>query len=221
MPTELFLHNILQIEEACFMHKGTFDVHSSHLWLWDNPHANLWIWVSSLFHHQHLGWSHKGHCHGPLSATLQAESSMALWFSGNCSTEAASRCASSCETEFVVSAWWSPTAMRGKCPVMAECDISRKLNWMSRADYMASSVTRSNSDRIFLMATPEGACLCSPSQDHWRSHGKTSSSCDNGRCQQVKVCSRECPTVHCHLPLHGQRPIWMPIVTMLHPCFDH
>jgi hypothetical protein len=124
----------------------------------------------------------------------------------------------SCEAEFVVSAWWSPRAPRGRCSVMAE---SRKVDWMSRADYMASSVTRSNSDRIFLVGTPEGAPLCSPSQDHWRSHGNTSNSCDNGRCQQIKVSSRECPAVHYHLPLYGQRPIWMPIVTMMHLCSDH
>jgi hypothetical protein len=65
----------------------------------------------------------------------------------------------------LVSAWWSPRALRGRCWVMAE---SRKVDWMSRPDYMASSVTRSNSDRIFLVGTPEGAYLCSSSQDHWR-----------------------------------------------------
>jgi hypothetical protein len=36
---ELFLHNILRTDEACFSREGVFNVHNSHLWARDNPHA--------------------------------------------------------------------------------------------------------------------------------------------------------------------------------------
>jgi hypothetical protein len=36
---ELFLHNILWTDEACFTREGVFNVHNSHLWKRDNPHA--------------------------------------------------------------------------------------------------------------------------------------------------------------------------------------
>jgi hypothetical protein len=50
---ELFLHNILWTDEACFMREGVFNVHNSHLWAWNNPHAicecgfsvNIWIGI--------------------------------------------------------------------------------------------------------------------------------------------------------------------------------
>jgi hypothetical protein len=48
----------------------------------------------------------------------------------------------------------------------------------------------------FLVGTPEGGSLRSPSQDYRRSRGKTLRSCDNGRCQHVKECSRECRAAH-------------------------
>jgi hypothetical protein len=36
-----FLHNILWTDEACLTHEGAFNVHNSHLWARDNPHAIL------------------------------------------------------------------------------------------------------------------------------------------------------------------------------------
>jgi hypothetical protein len=36
---ELFLHNILWTDEACFTREGVFNVHNSHLWTRDNPHV--------------------------------------------------------------------------------------------------------------------------------------------------------------------------------------
>jgi hypothetical protein len=74
---------------------------------------------------------------------------------------------------------------------------------------------------FFPVGTPEGASLRSPSQDCWRSRGSTSNSCDNGRCQRVKACSRECRAAHCRLPWNGRRPLRKPIVTTRNPWFDH
>jgi hypothetical protein len=37
--SSFFLHNILWIDEACFTRDGAFNVHNSHLWARDNPHA--------------------------------------------------------------------------------------------------------------------------------------------------------------------------------------
>jgi hypothetical protein len=36
---ELFLHSILWTDEACFTHECVFNIHKSHLWARDNPHA--------------------------------------------------------------------------------------------------------------------------------------------------------------------------------------
>jgi hypothetical protein len=36
---ELFFHNILWTDEACFTREGVFNVHNSHFWSRDNPHA--------------------------------------------------------------------------------------------------------------------------------------------------------------------------------------
>jgi hypothetical protein len=40
---ELFLHiftSILWTYEVCFTREGVFNVHNSHLWGWENPHAS-------------------------------------------------------------------------------------------------------------------------------------------------------------------------------------
>jgi hypothetical protein len=50
------------------------------------------------------------------------------------------------------------------------------------------SVAGSNSDGFFPFGAPEGARLSIPCQDYGRSRGSISSSCENGRCQRVKVC---------------------------------
>jgi hypothetical protein len=140
------------------------------------------------------------------------------WFS----TGAAWRCGCSCEAEDVVSVQRSSRALCGilACAAMVERDIFRKVVWKSGADWMASTVVGSNSDGFFPVGTPKGIGLCSPSQDYRRSCDKNSSSCDNGRCQHVEVCSRECRTEHCRLSWNGRRPLQTPIVTMRRPWFD-
>jgi hypothetical protein len=72
---------------------------------------------------------------------------------------------------------------------MVEYNITWKVDKMSRADCMAFVTNGSNSHGFFSVETPE-AHLCSPSQAYQRSHGKTSGSCDNGKCQHVKVSSK-------------------------------
>jgi hypothetical protein len=54
---------------------------------------------------------------------------MISWFSGNCSTSAAQRRTPICETEVVVSAWWSSVTLWGRCLAVVECDILRKVDW--------------------------------------------------------------------------------------------
>lgn len=56
---------------------------------------------------------------------------------------------------------------------------------------MATSLTGSNFDGFSPVGTPEETHLGRPSQYYQRSHGKTSSSYDNGRFLHVKACSRE------------------------------
>jgi hypothetical protein len=126
-----------------------------------------------------------------------------------------------CEAEVVVSVWRSYSALWGRWPAVVECNISRKVEWMSRANCMASLVTRSNSDGFFPMGTPGGACLCSPSQGYRRSQGKTSSSCDISQCHHVKASSTEHIVPHCCLSWKGWNPLQIPIVTSRHPWFNH
>jgi hypothetical protein len=72
-----------------------------------------------------------------------------------------------------------------KCP-----QYTWTLDWTRRVDCMASLVDRSNCDGFSPVGTPKGVRLRSPSQDYWRSRGKTLRSCDNVRCQHVKARSR-------------------------------
>jgi hypothetical protein len=43
----------------------------------------------------------------------------------------------------------------------------------------------------------------------------------NDRCKHVKTRLIECHAVHCHLPWHGQRLLWTPVVTKRCPWFDN
>jgi hypothetical protein len=104
-------------------------------------------------------------------------------FSGNCSTGASWSCAFSCDAESVISSQRSSSALWGRYPTVVETDISRKVYSKSRANCMSSSVFGSNSHEFPPVETPEGAGLCSPSQNYRRSRGKTSSSCDNDQWQ--------------------------------------
>lgn len=95
------------------------------------------------------------------------------WFSGNCSTGAASSCASSCQAQVVVLACWSSSTLCGRCPTVVQCNIrvSREVNWMSRVNCMASF------NGFFPVGMLEGARFYSPSQNYrWTCH-KISSSC--------------------------------------------
>jgi hypothetical protein len=100
---------------------------------------------------------------------------------------------------------------------VVESDISRKVGWTSRADWMASSVAGSNFDACLPVGTPEGARLCSPFQNYRRSFG----SCDNDRRRYVKTCSRECLADRCRMPWNGLKPLRTRIATTTFPWIDH
>jgi hypothetical protein len=77
---------------------------------------------------------------------------------------------------------------------------------------VAFSVAGSNSDGFFLVETPVGARFSSRSQDHPRPRGETSSSCDNGQCQHVKVCWRQCRAAHFRLLSSEGKLLRTPVV---------
>jgi hypothetical protein len=52
-----------------------------------------------------------------------------------------------------------------RCPAVAECDMSMKVDWMSRADCMAL-IAISNCSKLFPVGQPERAQLCNLSQDY-------------------------------------------------------
>jgi hypothetical protein len=161
-----------------------------------------------------LGWN-QGRYHDPLSVVWQANCSM-MWYSGNCSGGAAWKCASSCEAEVTFSAQESYSAQRGSSWAQyIQEDGVKSEGWLC-----GLLVTGCNSHEFFPVGTSEGTCLCSPSQDCQRYHGKTSGSCGSGYCHHVKVCLREYCTVLWHLPWNGQRPLWTCILTLRCPWFD-
>jgi hypothetical protein len=196
---EFFLHNILWTDEACFTREGVFNVHNSHLWARDNPHAirergyqvrfSVSVWADIvgdvvvgpyLLPDRLTAQRYRDFLETVLPELLEdvrPALRQMLWFQHD-----------------------RAPAHYGKSPAVVERDISSKVDWTWRADCMASSVAGSNSDDFFPVGTPEGASLRSPSQDYRRSRGKTSSSCDNGRCQHIKACSRECRAALCRLP---------------------
>jgi hypothetical protein len=184
-----FYNKILCTDEACFMHESLFIIRNSQFCAWDNPHG-------------HQFWFHIGICAGiigdiVIGLYLLFDWSTIAWFSGNCSTGAPSSCASSCEGQVVVLAWWSSSTLCERCPTVVQCNISRQVDWMSRVNYKASF------DGLFSVGTLEGAGFCSPSQYYLISHDKFSRSCIDGGCQHVEVYSRECHAAYCCLSWNG------------------
>jgi hypothetical protein len=90
--------------------------------------------------------------------------------------------ASSCGT-----ARGSSVSLPGRCLALVEGDLSKKVDWTSRASCMTRSVAGS-------MGTTKTSDLCSPSQDYGRSLGMSVSSCDDCRCQHVELVGENAET---------------------------
>jgi hypothetical protein len=73
----------------------------------------------------------------------------------------------------------------------------------------------------FTLGAANGARLFSPTQSYRILRGKTSNSCDNGRCQHVKVCSREFRAAYCRLHWNWWRPLRTLIVITKRQWFGH
>jgi hypothetical protein len=134
-----------------------------------------------------LGWNHRGHCPRPLSVTWEAQ-----------------RCRDFLETvlpglledeslDVRQKLWFQ----HGGYPEHYEEGAQQWLNatyprWIRRRGPTAWPPRSPD-------LTPVDFFLWGRLEDHGyiRSRGKTSSSCDNGRCQHVKACSRECRAAHC------------------------
>jgi hypothetical protein len=76
---ELFQRNTTSADKACFMCKGVFNVHNSHLWARENPHPIRERGVSTLLQRQCLGWNCRAHCHGPQSADSLFNDAVGIW----------------------------------------------------------------------------------------------------------------------------------------------
>jgi hypothetical protein len=167
---ELILYNIVWADKACFMPEGVFNIPAV-----SSGHGIILMLSADV---------------GIRSTSVSAfglellrtvyNCSIVSWIYGNCSTGAAWRRASSCSAEVVDSAWQRSKSLWERCPAGVECDIPRKMDWMSRANCMASLVARLKSVEFLPVETPEGSCLCSPSQRYETSRGKNSSSCAFG-----------------------------------------
>jgi hypothetical protein len=151
---------------------------------------------------------------GSLSWTcLLPDRLLSVRFFGNCFTGAAWRCTSSHEARVVVSTLQSSSAVWGRCLAV----VKFPGRWIGHWGPIAGPPQLPDP----MVGTPELSCLYSHSQDYLRSCGMTSNSCDNSRCQHVKVFSKECRGTHCRLPWNGWRALQITIVTMRQPWFDH
>jgi hypothetical protein len=179
-------------------------VSTSHLWTQDNHaihkhgyEASIWAGII-------------GDIVG-LSAARQADCLVVSWFSSNCSTGAAWKCALTCKAEVVydrapahcwecVWQWlnmtypgrWILCVGLGACPPCLPDQTSMGFCYGS---------TRSN---MFVQS------LAGPS-----------SSCDCCWCHHVEACLMECCVVHGYMPWNRWRPLQTPVVITRHPCFDH
>jgi hypothetical protein len=196
---DLSLHNILWTDEACFTRQGVFKVHNSHLWARDNPHAirergyqvrfsvSFWagiVWdivvgpyllpdrLTAQRYRDFLETVLPG-----LPEDVPLAVRQGLWFHQNGAPAHYGEDIRQWLKAIYPGRWigcGGPIAWPPRSPDLTAMDF-------------------------FPVGTPEGASLRSSSQGYRRSCGKTSSSCDNGRCQHVKACSRECRAAHCRL----------------------
>lgn len=166
-----------------FTREVVLSVINSHLTARDSPHAICGRGYQVSFNVNF--WD--GIVGDTVVGIWQADCSTKSWFSWNWSTGVAWRCACSRET-----GCFSTTEFQcivGRYSAVVERNISWKVDWSWRTDCVAYSVSGSNSDGFLPVRSPEGPRLRSPSQNYRRSRGKTSSSCDKGRCQYLQVSS--------------------------------
>jgi hypothetical protein len=162
---ELFVHNILQTDKACFTCEGVFNVHNSHLWALDNPHAvhihgyevrfSISVWAGII--RDIL-----------MGACLLSDSLTAQWYCDFLDTVLPGLL-EGMPLAVRQRLWFqhdSSSMLWERCPAMVECNISRKVDWTWRTDCMASLVAGSNSDGFFNVRTPEWASLHSLFQDY-------------------------------------------------------
>lgn len=117
-----FLHNILWTGDVCFTSECAFSVHNSHICFQTTV---LWYLTDRLINDTVIFRKLFFRC--CLKICLE------LW-SGECGFSTISS-----------SSLWE------RSPTVVERDISRKVNWMLRADCMVSSVARPKSDAIFFL----------------------------------------------------------------------
>jgi hypothetical protein len=149
-PDELFLLNILWIDEACFTCEGVFN---NHIWAWDNAHATVTMSMKSIsvsaFGLELLGslsWD----------PYLLPDRLTAEQFSGNCSTRTVWICASSCEVEAMVLVHQSVSTLWGRRLAVAEHSISSKVERICEGQFSWHPLlTYLTLDRFFPTGRPE------------------------------------------------------------------
>jgi hypothetical protein len=208
---ELFLHNILWTDKACFTPDSVFNTLNSHLWAQDNPHTickhgywvhfsvSVWAGITRnivmgtclLTDRLSAQWYHDFHEIVLLGMLEDVPLALRqrLWFQHD------------------------GAALRYGEDVWQWLNMTYSGSWIGCGGQIAwHPLSLDLTGWFFHVGSLEGAHLYSPSQDDQRSFGKTWSRCDNGQCQHVKACSKECCAARCHLPWNGQRPLPTSIV---------
>jgi hypothetical protein len=147
---ELFLHNILWTDEACFTREGVFNIHNSDFWARDNPHAirergyqvrfSVIVWAGT------VGDIVMGPYLLPDRLTAQRYRNF---------LETSTGLLEDVPLAVRQRLWFQHDGapalpLWGRCPAVVERDISRNVELTWRADCMVSSVAESNSDGFFL-----------------------------------------------------------------------
>jgi hypothetical protein len=197
------------VTKACFTCEGVFHIHNSHLWTWDNPHAIHKHGYQVRFSFGISVGIIRDIIVGPY---LIPNRLPAQWYHNFLDSLLTGR-VENLSAAVRHRLWFQHDG----APVHDGEGIWQWLN----VKYPGRWIRCWGPIVISYCGTPKGAHLCRPYRDYQRSCGMTYSSCDNGWCQHVKECLKECHATHCCLPWNGWRPFQTPIVMMRHPQFDH
>jgi len=198
---ELFLNKIIHRHKVCFTHEVLFSIYNSHIWMWNNPRAkeckhqdrfsvDTWVGIikDTVVGHYLLPDRLTDQCYYFLETMLLGCLKVCL----------------SVGKQFYFNHTAGKMSSSGKMPYPERCNgCGGPTAWPPQ---LHNSV-----QGIFSCEDTWRSTLHSPSHDYQRSCVKTLGSCDNGWCQCIVVCSRECFAVQCCLSWNELRPLWTSI----------
>jgi hypothetical protein len=190
--TKLYRHKVR------FTHEVVFNIHNSHIWMWDNPQAKA---------HEHQDRFSVDSWVGIMNDTV-----VALYLLPDRLTDQYNYfletmllgCLKVClsvRQQFYFNLTVGKMSSSGKMTYPERCNgCEGPTAWPPQ---LYNSI-----QEIFSCGDTWWSTLHSPSHDYQRSRVKTLGSCDNGWCQCIVVCSRECFAVQDCLSWNEWRSLW-------------